>query len=549
MRSVIVAPPLARVTKPRKAIRIGPQKIPRRTLGWQVLGWTREYLLQPDGPNASEPWVFTDEQARFVLNWYAIDRDGRFLYDYGTLRRMKGWGKDPVGAALCCVEFVGPCRFGGWENGEPMAVPHGAAWIQTAAVARDQTRNTMTLFPGMLSPKAINDFEIDLGKEIIYADHGRKRIEAVTSSPRALEGGRATFLLKNETHHWLRNNDGHEMSKVIARNAAKSRDGASRVLAITNAHAPGEDSDAEHDWEAYQEIQQSGRGSRFLYDSLEATWPVDMEDDDKIRRALTQARGDSAWLDLERLTAEVRDPRTPVAITRRFYFDQLAADQDRPLDVKRFAELVRKDYKPAPGTLITLGFDGSRNRDWTDLTATEVATGFQWIYGHWEPAKPGPDGVLWVDATAVNETVDDAFSRYKVHRLLADPNWWSSEIAAWEGKYGSDKVLKFPTNSYRRMAVAVLNYRNAIETGALSHDGDGRLVSAVGNCHKQMFEFRDDAGERMYTVQKERPDSPLKIDPAVAAILSWAAREGAIADGALNEEEGAPMAFVFGGSE
>jgi hypothetical protein len=46
------------------------------------------------------------------------------------------------------------------------------------------------------------------------------------------------FILKNETHHWRDNNDGLEMAKVIARNAAKSRDGSSRVLAISNAHDP-----------------------------------------------------------------------------------------------------------------------------------------------------------------------------------------------------------------------------------------------------------------------------------------------------------------------
>ena len=109
---------------------------------------------------------------------------------------------------------------------------HSAAWVQVAAVSRDQTRNTMTLFPGMISEKAKDEYGIDLGKEIIYAEKGRKRIEAVTSAPRSLEGTRPTFALKNESHHWLANNDGHAMAEVMTRNAAKSRDGSSRVLAI-----------------------------------------------------------------------------------------------------------------------------------------------------------------------------------------------------------------------------------------------------------------------------------------------------------------------------
>jgi hypothetical protein len=30
------------------AIEIGPRTVPKRTLGWEILGWTKEYLLQPE---------------------------------------------------------------------------------------------------------------------------------------------------------------------------------------------------------------------------------------------------------------------------------------------------------------------------------------------------------------------------------------------------------------------------------------------------------------------------------------------------------------------
>ena len=58
--------------------------------------------------------------------------------------------------------------------------------------------------------------------ELIRAHRGRCRLEAVTSSYRALEGGRSTFVILNETHHWLSNNEGHAMLAVIDRNATKS---------------------------------------------------------------------------------------------------------------------------------------------------------------------------------------------------------------------------------------------------------------------------------------------------------------------------------------
>ncbi len=177
-------------------------RYPKRTLGWSALYWAFEWLQLPTG----EPWLCTPEQERFVCHWYAVDSRGRFLYRDGVLQRLKGWGKDPLGAVLCAIEFLGPCRcddsgatvLDPWGNEHPAGVPHPQAWVQTAAVSKDQTRTTMTIFPWLFSKAAVAEYGIDLGKEIIYADHGARRIEAVTSSPRALEGARSTFVLRNE---------------------------------------------------------------------------------------------------------------------------------------------------------------------------------------------------------------------------------------------------------------------------------------------------------------------------------------------------------------
>lgn len=58
------------------------------TLGWHIAGWCHEYLHGADG----QPWVFTPEQFRFLLWWYAFDDDGIFIYRRGVLQRLKGWG-------------------------------------------------------------------------------------------------------------------------------------------------------------------------------------------------------------------------------------------------------------------------------------------------------------------------------------------------------------------------------------------------------------------------------------------------------------------------
>src|SRR5690606_16448184 len=153
-------------------------------------------------------------------------------------------------------------------------------------------------------------YGIEIHKTIIYSRDGGM-IEAVTSSPLSMEGKRPTFVIKNETQWWLENNSGHEMANVIEGNVDKSAYGSCRSLAICNAHRPGEESDAQRDWEVYQQVL-SGEAvdTGLLYDALEA--PADtpvseiadlMEDPEayeaaleRLREGVRIARGDSVWL-------------------------------------------------------------------------------------------------------------------------------------------------------------------------------------------------------------------------------------------------------------
>ena len=65
-------------------------------------------------------------------------------------------------------------------------------------IVTQNTKNTMLLFNGIFSAKCIAEHNIDIGKTVVYAYGGQKRIEAVTSSPASLEGNRPTLVIKNE---------------------------------------------------------------------------------------------------------------------------------------------------------------------------------------------------------------------------------------------------------------------------------------------------------------------------------------------------------------
>jgi len=519
--------------------------IPERTLGWEVLGWTSTYLRQPDGDDAGRPWNYTDEQMRFILWWYAVDENGRFVYRSGMLRRVKGWGKDPVGATLCATEFVGPCRFAGWDaDGDPVVVEHPASWVLTAAVAKDQTRNTMTLFPGLFSDDAISEYRIDLGKELLYAHGGKCRLEAVTSSPRALEGPRASFTLKNETQHWLLNNDGHEMSKVIARNATKSRDGSSRVLAISNAHEPGEDSDAEHDFEPWLAIDQGkSRATGFLYDSLAAPPELELADELQLRAGLAAARGDSIWLDLDRHIEEIYDTRNSVSTSRRFYLNQIVAAEDAWIAPHEYARLkVKTPIVLEEGEEITLGFDGSKSDDHCALIGCRFSDGYTFTLGVWDPAEHQGEAPRDI----IDGTVRQAFERYSVLAYFSDLAEWESYVDAWANDFGKELLIKatakhaiaWDMRGHQKDAtIEIERLHDEIVEKAFQHDGDKRVAQHFANARRRPNAWG-------VTVGKEHRQSKRKIDAVPATMLARMARRLVLASGKHKRKRSGEATFI-----
>jgi hypothetical protein len=53
----------------------------------------------------------------------------------------------------------------------------------------------------------------------------------------------------------------------------------------------------------------------------------------------------------------------------------------------------------------------------------------------------------------------------------------------------------------------------------------------VKNARRRKLNVYDDEHRQMFTLGKEFPDSPRKVDAALAAVLSWEARGDAIAAG------------------
>lgn len=503
--------------------------LPDATIGWDALGWCGTELQH----GRDKPWRFTLEQARFILWWFAVDERGEWLFRDGVLQRLKGWGKDPTGGCLLYLEALGPCRVAGMDGDQPVATDCPDAWVQTAATSLEQTKNTMRLMPGLLTAEARAHYRVQVGKELIHAMGDERLIQAVTSSPATLEGARATHVLANETQHWDASNGGHEMAAVIERNATKSADGAARRLAITNAPEPGRDSVAERDWDAYA-LASSGQSltTGILYDSLEAApdAPLSAEAAPEVVRSV---RGDSVWLNTDRIVKSILDTRNPPSRSRRFWYNQRVAAEDAWVD-PRDVDLAARDDAARSGDLVAF-FDGSKSDDATGFVLARMDDGHLLTAGVWQRPH-GSAGAGWVvDRNEVDRVVRDVLEGGRVVAFFADPGhmkdddvtgWWDSIIDGWHRDFGRD--LKYwavrsgdgrhsimwdmaSPERNRQFTEAAMRFTKELEDGTLTHDGHPALVQHLKNARRAPNRYG-------VSLAKEHRESARKIDLAVCAV-------------------------------
>jgi len=542
-----------------------------KTLGWDVIHFAESYLLQPDGDDAGEPFRFTREQLNFVLWFYAIDAHGKFLYRRAVLRRAKGWGKSPFLGALALAELCGPVRFGGWRaDGTPKAIPHPLPWIVIAGVSETQTKNTMDAIRAMAEDSAlVDDFGLDVGMTRILTPGGGK-IVPVTASAATQEGARPTFAIMDETHHWTATNGGHKLSRVVRRNLAKARGGDGRSIETTNAHEPGQDSTAEKSYLAYRSILEGrSRATGILYDSREAPPDIDLSDEVAVMEGLKCAYGDSFWVDLERILAEVYDPDTPPEEARRFYLNQIVAAADSWVTPAEWSKGWDEDLvglklgepgdKRNRGEIVTLGFDGSLTDDSTALVACRMSDGAAFVIGVWEKPE-GPSGANWsVPKEQVREAVAWAFGHLDVIAFFSDVAYWETDVDSWRDTYNEQLLVKATTRHavgydmrghQMETTRAVEALHRALIEGEMPygphrlHAGPRLDLAADEILTRHVLNARRRPNRWGVSFGKESRESPKKVDVLAALVLARMARSRALAENVLKKNRRAPGRLV-----
>ena len=516
---------------PQERLATLPEGLPKFTLGYEALAWAAKYLRHPNGIRAGKAWQFTREQARFVLWFYALDENGRWLFHHGARRLAKGSGKSPFAAVMALIELLAPVRFDHWDPDVPGSVagkPVSMPWVQIAAVSLDQTENTMRMVRAMASPANApalhRDYSLDVGKTQIFVQPEGK-LEVITSSAATAEGAESTFVIGDELEHWTPSNGGAELHATLMDNLSKS---GSRMLETLNAWKPGINSAGEstfNDW-VLQETGRSKNESRILYDARQAPHDTEMGDADSLRSALEWVYADCPWSDIDAIMTRIWSPSAQVDDSKRKYLNWPVASSDSWCDPQDWAQMARPDIDVAPGEDIVMFFDGSLSNDHTALIGCRMDDGHIFTIGVWQPKAADPDDKLMVDVQAVDDRVDFAFATWNVIGFYADVREWESFTkVAWPERY-RDRLELWATSRGAQQPEPIawdmrgkdFQFTTAAELAeaevmqhSFTHDGNPLLTEHVLNARRHEGRFG-------ITVRKESRKSAKKIDACVCMI-------------------------------
>lgn len=530
---------------------------PWPTLGPAVCDFIETNLIFGPGDLRGKQAVIDDETRGLIYRAYEVyprghEQEGRRRFKRVAFSLRKGTAKTEKAAwlAACEVHPDAPVRCDGFRRSGRSWVPVGRPvsdpYIPMVAYTEEQTEDLAygALYVILSEGPLADDFDIGLEQIRVLGPTGKARgeVKALAAAPNGRDGARTTFQHFDETHRMTlrRLRDAHQ---TMLANIPKRFLADAWSLETTTAPEPGTKSVAEATMD-YADLVDGGSVAdpRLFFFHRQASDDHDLTTEAGARAAVIEASGPAAaWSDIDGIMSLWSDPQTDRAYWERVWTNRKVQAETQAFDPLRWAELSllvegKPPPRPANGELVVAGFDGARFEDSTALIGTDVVTGDQWVQGIWE--KQPTDSDDWeVDATEVDLAVEDLFENWQVWRLYADPPFWETNVDAWAGRWPK-RVVRWWTNRQKPMAYALRGYRDAQRAGEVHHDGDPRLARHIANARKHVLAIRDDQGRPLYTIRKDRPDSPNKIDASMAGCLSWEARGDAIAAGAKKRRGG-----------
>jgi phage terminase large subunit-like protein len=340
--------------------------------------------------------------------------------------------------------------------------------VRVLATEEGQAGNTYQAVAMMLTRGRIADDVpgIDVGLTRTFLPGGGE-VRPCTAGSASKDGGKESFAVADETHldvlPVLR-----RMHETVSRNLVKRRDAEGWMLETTTAHAVGEGSvgEAAHDYaEAIANGQVAARG--LLYDHREGPAPADWDDDAELVRSLAAAYGDGAgWMDLDRIVAEIRDPKTRPVDARRYFLNIAATilEADSWLPHGAWQACTEPATALSATGPVFVGVDVALKHDSTAVVACQARPDGRLVAVAriWLPERQT------VDLAAIEAHLRDLHRRYDVAEIAYDPAFFqrSAEALADDGL----PMVEFP-QSAGRMVPACQSAYEAIGSGRIVHDG------------------------------------------------------------------------------
>lgn len=517
------------------------------TLGDQVAEWLEANAVFGPGSKYGKPVEVDDEFYAWLRRAYQVyphdhARAGRRRFAVCAQELAKGTGKTERALIVAQAEIhpTAPVRCVGFDGVTPIGGPVPYPRLVFVASSEDQVQRTAfgRFVKAMRKSPLAADFHITQDKVVLLGADGGPAGEAepIAVSGASADGDLPTWQHVDEPHRWDKPRH-HEMFDTIIENPLKDVTADAWTMPTSTAGELGANSVEEQLHETARAIDRgevSQPGMFFMRRYAPDDMPLVTEED--VEAFVLEARGPAAeWSgDIPRIVAKFFDPKTNRNYWRRVWGNQWVAGAGKAFDPSTWADRANADGTIADGRKVTVGFDGARRHDSTGIVVTDVETGLQIVAGLWErPLRASDD---WeIDALEVDEALAAVFDRWDVWRMYGDPPYWDDWFPAWEGKYGEKRVIRWWTNRLKAMAYALARYEAAMVGGGLSHDGNERYADHIANAYRRDLATRTDDDRPLWIIQKERPDSPNKIDLAMAGCLSWEARCDAITAGALND--------------
>ena len=526
-----------------------PERLP--SLGPQVIRWIHDNLVHGPGPREGEPMRLARLWQALIVRAYEVwpqghPQAGRRRWKEVVVVIRKGSAKTEIASAIAAAEMhpEAPVRCVGWtKKGQPKGAGLRSPYVPMVAYTSEQSEDLAfgTLQSMLRSEVCPAGSEFSVGEERITRTNGSGECRAMAGSPASRDGARTTFQHFDEPHRMTTARQVHAYDTMVQNlHKVAANDAWSFVTSTT--YEPGEGSLLEEiDTAVGLDIEgERSDTDRLFFELMASDETYDLDDLDDRVAALEEASGldfDSGldWSDLWGIARGYDDPKTDKTYWKRVWLGHTTSSDRKAVAAARWdaaGDPALGKVGLRAGDTIALGFDGSRFRDGTGLVAARLSDGYTKVLGYWQPGVTGHYDE--VPRTEVHDAVTEAFRRYHVVKLYADPPDWDSEIADWKAAQG-ELVKGWHTGRDRAMTLATYAFwvdlgRSEDSPPAICHDGDPLLRLHVLAADRRSSKTWIDHETKGWTIHK--PPDGRKIDLHVSAILAHEARRDAIAAGA-----------------